>query len=122
MKKILLISVTLALAACAQAQNPPAGLQTLAAPAPTPKAEAAPQPPPGPAFPLSINGPDGKALVVIQADGTFQGDADKLGKLLALQKGGVPQENVLMALVLHALRGELPAKPKTLEVTTPTGG
>lgn len=144
MKTYLTLAAALALAACTTNAPAPAGVANVpgssqgqlaksqpapgvAKPgqAPSAPAQAAAQEQPASAFPLSINGPDGKTLVVIQADGTFQGDAGKLAKLLGVQKGGLPQENVLMALVLHALREDAGARPKVPRAEAPqppTGG
>lgn len=67
--------------------------------------------PPSLSYPVIVNGPDGVPLITVYADGSFQGDPDKVTTLLSQQRGNSPQESVLLALVVRALRDSAAAKP-----------
>lgn len=86
------IMLGLALSAC-QSQA------TEAPPLSAPATEAKDAPP---AFPVTINGPGGEQLLRIDADGFVTGDPQRVTELLKQQKGGLPQENILMALLMRA--------------------
>jgi hypothetical protein len=123
MKKIAFAAVMLAasLSACDNAQAAP---EVPSAPpaAADPQAIPAPAPPPEkiqiPAFPVAVRGPDGENLVVIQADGSITGNAPKLLDLLNAQKGGSPQDNILIALLMRALTEDAAKKPHHATLTS----
>lgn len=107
MKKFAIAALAvLSVSACAQSvPSSPAPVSPISSAVGGPAAAPppAPQPEPPPAFPVTINGPDGKPLAVIRADGSISGDRAKLLELLDKQKGGAPQDNILIALLMRAM-------------------
>lgn len=105
MNKLALASVLLAvsLSACAQAPAAPISVSESSPPVAPASSPSLTQ---TPAFPVTLNGPDGTALLLIEADGSVKGDRTKMLALLAKQTGGDPRDNILVALLIRALRDD----------------